>query len=281
MNLKSSNDEFSRESYETIVGLVYSRSRICVGAGKQVLLANRLRGRLRELGLRTFDAYCAFLKSGREPGEVDVLVDLVTTNHTQFFREPDHFRFLTDRWLATAIPELEKTGRPLKIWSAACSSGEEPYTLAIVLAEYLRAHPRVSWQITASDISVRMIERARAGIYAMGAVNQVPEALLKLYFEEGIGSYAGSCRVVEPLRARVQVEKINLFQSSYPVDLGYHIIFCRNALIYFDEPSRLEAVQRLTRHLVRGGLLVIGYSESLTGLNHGLVSLQQGIYQRP
>jgi chemotaxis protein methyltransferase CheR len=279
--MTSSGEDFSREAYDTIVGLVYSRSRICVGAGKQVLLANRLRQRLRELGVRSFDAYCALLKTGHESAEVDVLVDLVTTNHTQFFREPDHFRFLTDRWLVAAAPELERTGTPLKIWSAACSSGEEPYTLAIVLAEFLRAYPRLAWQITASDISARMVDRARAGIYPMGALAQVPEALLKVYFEEGIGSYAGSCRVVETLRNRVQVEKINLFQSSYPVDLGYQIIFCRNALIYFDEPSRLEAVQRLTRHLARGGLLVIGYSESLTGLNHGLVTLQQGIYQRP
>ena len=279
--MKSSGEEFSREAYDTIVGLVYSRSRICVGVGKQVLLANRLRSRLRELGIISFDAYCALLKSGRNQAEVDVLVDLVTTNHTQFFREPDHFRYLTDRWLVDAAPELERTGTPLKVWSAACSSGEEPYTLAIVLAEFLRAYPKVDWQITASDISARMVDRARAGIYATGALNQVPEALLKAYFEEGIGSYAGSCRMVESLRSRVQVERINLFQSAYPVGLGYQIIFCRNALIYFDEPSRLEAVQRLTRHLARGGLLVIGYSESLTGLNHGLVSLQQGIYQRP
>lgn len=279
--MKSSGEEFSRQAYDTIVGLVYSRSRICVGVGKQVLLANRLRSRLRELGIPSFDAYCALLNSGKNQAEVDILVDLVTTNHTQFFRESDHFRYLTERWLAGAVAELERTGTPLKVWSAACSSGEEPYTLAIVLAEFLRVHPKVNWEITASDISARMVDRARAGIYATGALNQVPEAILKLYFEEGIGSYAGSCRVVESLRTRVQVERINLFQSSYPVGLGYQIIFCRNALIYFDESSRLEAVQRLTRHLARGGLLVIGYSESLTGLNHGLVSLQQGIYQRP
>jgi chemotaxis protein methyltransferase CheR len=167
------------------------------------------------------------------------------------------------------------------LWSAAASSGEEPYTIAIVLAEYLRAYPSIDWEITASDISRRMLSQAQQGVYRMDSVQPVPPELLRRYFQKGIGVRAGTCRIKPELKERLRFERINIFQSEYPVFPKQHVIFCRNVMIYFDPPSRATAVQRLTRQLFPGGYLVVGNSESLLGINHSLQPIQQGIYKRP
>ena len=208
-------------------------------------------------------------------------MDLISTNHTKFFREPDHFSFLVKQALPALLPRLAASGSPLRVWSAAASSGEEPYTIAIVLAEYLRANPSMEWEIIASDISKRMLAEAKQGIYRMDAVKPVPPELLKRYFQKGIGVRAGTCRIKPVIQERVRFERINLFQAQYPVHAKQHVIFCRNVMIYFDPPSRATAVQRLTRHLSSGGYLVVGHSESLLGIRHGLQPIKQGIYQRP
>jgi chemotaxis protein methyltransferase CheR len=271
---------FSGKAYRILVDLVYEHSRIRLGADKQTLLANRLQKRLRVLGLASYDDYCAVLESREGAEEIEELVDLISTNHTKFFREPDHFSFLVSRVLPALIPRLVSLGSPLRLWSAAASSGEEPYTMAIVIAEYLRAYPPLEWQITASDISRRMLEHAQQGIYRMDAVQTVPPEMLKRYFQKGMGVRAGTCRIKPELRDRLRFERINLFQPTYPVARKQHVIFCRNVMIYFDAPSRAIAVQRLTQHLSPGGYLVVGHSESLLGTRHGLQSIQQGIYQR-
>jgi len=271
---------FSGKAYRFLVDLVYEHSRIRLGADKQTLLANRLQKRLRVLGLASYDDYCAVLESREGAEEIEELVDLISTNHTKFFREPDHFSFLVSRVLPALIPRLVSLGSPLRLWSAAASSGEEPYTMAIVIAEYLRAYPPLEWQITASDISRRMLEHAQQGIYRMDAVQTMPPALLKRYFQKGMGVRAGTCRIKPELRDRLRFERINLFQPTYPVARKQHVIFCRNVMIYFDAPSRAIAVQRLTQHLSPGGYLVVGHSESLLGTRHGLQPIQQGIYQR-
>ena len=260
--------------------LVYQHSRIRLGPDKQPMLANRLRKRLRVLGSNSYDDYCAVLESPEGPEEIEQLVDLISTNHTKFFREPDHFTFLTNRVLPALIPRLVAARSPLRVWSAAASSGEEPYTLAIVLAEYFRAYPPVDWQVKASDISQRMLDHAQQGIYRMDAVQTVPPELLRRYFQRGVGVRAGTCRVKGELRERVRFQRINLFQADYPVPREQHVIFCRNVMIYFDPPSRAIVVQKLTRHLAPGGYLVIGHSESLLGIRHDLESVRQGIYQR-
>jgi chemotaxis protein methyltransferase CheR len=272
---------FSGKAYRILIDLVYEHSRIRLGADKQMLLANRLQKRLRVLGLESYDDYCAVLQSPEGSEEIEELVDLISTNHTKFFREPDHFSFLTSWALPALIPRLVASRSPLRLWSAAASSGEEPYTIAIVVAEHLRAHPSLEWQITASDISRRMLAEAQQGIYRMDVVQPVPPELLKRYFQKGIGVRAGTCRIKPELQERLRFERINLFQAEYPVFPKQHVIFCRNVMIYFDLPSRTTAVQRLTRHLSPGGYLVVGHSESLLGIRHGLQPIKQGIYQRP
>jgi chemotaxis protein methyltransferase CheR len=271
----------SAQAYRTIVEVVYEHSRIKLGNDKQTLLSNRLGKRLRELGLSSYDEYCNKLKAFGAQDEIEHLVDLISTNHTRFYREPDHFTYLTEKILPGLIPKLQSERTPLRIWSAASSSGEEPYTLAIVLSEYLRAHPSVTWKIEASDISRSIIAKAERAIYRMDAVEPVPMELLRRYFQKGVGEHDGYCRVRKELREKVRYARVNLFQDEYPITPKQHVIFCRNVMIYFDIPSREEAVRRLARFLAPGGYLIVGHSESLMGVRHSLVGIKQGIYQKP
>ena len=271
----------SAEAYRTLVALVYQHSHIRLGPDKQSMLANRLRKRLRALGLDSYDAYCALLRSAQGPDEIEQLVDLISTNHTRFFREPEHFTFLTGRMLPELLPRLVAEGSPLRIWSAAGSSGEEPYSLAIVLAEFFREHASVDWRVEASDISHRMLAEAERGIYPLDTRHALPPALLKRYFQRGVGDHAGSCRVKAELRKRVRFQRINLFQAEYPVPKDQHVIFCRNVMIYFDPASRATLVHKLARQLARGGFLLIGHSESLMGIRHDLESVRQSVFRKP
>ena len=152
--------------------------------------------------------------------------------------------------------------------------------MALAVAECLRAYPAVGWQIFATDISRRMLAKAAQGVYPMEAVKPVPPDLLKRYFQKGVGARAGVCRVKPELRRHLQFERVNLFQAHYPVPAKLHVIFCRNVMIYFDPPSRAQVVQRLAQHLVTGGYLVVGHSESLMGIRHGLHPMQQGVFQK-
>ncbi len=274
------DDLFTDRAYRTLTDLVYEHSRIRLGSDKQTLLANRLRKRLQVLGLDSYDDYCEVLHSAQGKAEIEELVDLISTNHTRFYREEEHFTFLTRRVLPVLVPQLLAGKAPLRLWSAASSSGEEPYTMALVVSEFMMAFPSVEWQITASDISRRMLATAQQGIYPMDAVKPVPPDLLRRYFQKGVGARSGVCRVRPELRKRVHFERVNLFQSEYPVPLKQHMIFCRNVMIYFDPPSRATAVQRLAHYLAPGGYLVVGHSESLLGIRHGLHSVQQGVYQK-
>ena len=277
----SQETPLSAEAYRFIVDLIYRHSRIKLGSDKQALLSSRLTKRLRSIGLSSFDKYCAVLRSPQSQDEIEELLDLISTNHTRFYREPDHFDYLIAKILPPLIPTLIARHSPLRVWSAASSSGEEPYTLAIVLSEFLRAFPAVDWQICASDISNRVLTAAKQGVYRMDAVEPVPPDLLKRYFQKGFGAQEGKCRVRSELRDKVRYERINLFQHEYPIPLQQHVIFCRNVMIYFDIPSREQAVKRMSHYLAPGGYLIVGHSESLMGINHGLKSIRQGIYQKP
>ncbi|MCX6934623.1 MAG: protein-glutamate O-methyltransferase CheR [Verrucomicrobia bacterium] len=272
--------QLSLRTYRTVADLLYKHSRIYLGNDKQALLTHRLRHRLPQLGLKSYNQYCALLLSRDGMDEIEHLVDFLSTNHTFFFREPEAFSFLTTRILPELIPQLLSSFSPLRIWSAAASSGEEPYTIALALTEALRAFPLLDWKVTASDISHRMLARAQKGIYSMKSVNPVPLDLLRRHFQKGIGIHAGNFRVKAALRQRVLFEHINLFQFPYPFAHEQHVIFCRNVMIYFDQPSRAVLVDKLVQNLTPGGYLILGLSESLFGLHHNLESIQQGVYRR-
>ncbi len=271
----------SFDAYRALADLVYQHSRIHLGPDKKPMLANRLRKRLRALGLASYDEYCAVLRSAQGPNEIEQLVDFISTNHTRFFREPEHFALLTDRLLPELLPRLAAEGSPLRVWSAAASSGEEPYSLAMVLAEYFRERPAVGWHLEASDISHRMLAQAERGVYPLNPRHALPPELLRRYFQRGVGPQEGTCRVKAELRKRVRCRRINLFQAEYPVAKDQHVIFCRNVMIYFDPASRATLVQKLTRQLAPGGYLMIGHAESLMGIPHDLEAVRQSVFRKP
>ena len=270
----------SPQAYAFLANLVHERSRILLGPDRQALLAGRLGQRVRALGLTGYEDYCRLLESPQGEEEVGSLIDLVSTNHTHFFREAEHFSILADHVLPRIADRRGASGRPLQVWSAAASSGEEPYSLAVVLAEFARQRPHVTWQVYASDISRRMLERCRAGIYEAEKV-AVPAEQLRRYFLRGFGEREGFYRVRPELRRLVHVEHVNLFQPHYPLPPGLDVIFCRNVMIYFDQPSRQELLDRLTAMLAPGGALFVGHAESLLGLRHGLRTAWPSVYLKP
>jgi chemotaxis protein methyltransferase CheR len=266
------------DAYAYLANLIHERSRIQLGPDRQALVAGRLAQRLQSLQFDGFDAYCRLLASAAGEEEVGRLIDLITTNHTRFFREPAHFQLLAERVLPEVVASLGD--RPLQVWSAAASSGEEPYSLAVVLAECARSHPHVAWHVHATDISSRMLERCRSGIYEAGKV-VLPHEQLRRYFLRGFGEREGFCRVRPELRRRVLVQRVNLFQPEYPLPGGQDVIFCRNAMIYFDPHSRQELLDRLVAMLAPGGFLFVGHAESLLGMRHPLQGEWPSVYRRP
>jgi chemotaxis protein methyltransferase CheR len=227
----------------------------------------------------TITEYCRLL---REPGaeqELGHLIDAISTNHTFFFREMAHFDFLRTK----ALPEMLARARAerwakLRVWSAACSSGEEPYSIAMTLADSL---PNWQWQIEATDISRRILAKAAAAIYNHEAVSRLPGELIRTHFQRGFGPQEGNYRVKAALCSNVNFQHLNLLEGQAPFTEPFHVIFCRNVMIYFDRATQEELVDRLSRRLVPGGYLMVGHSESLTHLRHGLQAVLPAVYRKP
>lgn len=269
-----------RESeFEFIRTLVYQRSRIHLTRDKRELVSARLGKRLRATNRRSVGDYCELLRAPGADEELGHLIDAISTNHTFFFREQAHFDFLREK----IVPEMTARARTerwprLRVWSAACSSGEEPYSIAMVLASCAGDWP---WQIEATDVSRRVLARAQRGVYPGETVQRLPAPLVRTCFQRGFGPQEGNYRVVPELRARVTFHHLNLLDGEPPFTEPFQVIFCRNVMIYFDRPTQEELVARLTRRLVPGGYLLVGHAESLTHLPHGLRLLRPAVYQRP
>lgn len=270
----------SREAYRFIAEKVYQHSRIRLGEDKQALVSGRLAKRLRALNLDSFEDYCELLDSAKGEPEIGPLVDSISTNHTHFFREIQHIHFLRDVVLPEWFPRVTSKRETFRFWSAASSSGEEPYTIAIVLAEYARANGAFNWQIEGSDISSRILAKAQAAIYDEDRLKLPQPEWLQRYFQKGTGDYRGQYRVKDILTSRVKFHRLNLLQPQYPVAANQHVIFCRNVMIYFDTPTQQELVLKLVGQLIPGGYFVVGHSESLLGIKHPLKTLKPGIYRK-
>jgi len=267
-----------RESeFEFIRSLVYERSRISLSADKRELVSARLGKRLRATKLPTVGDYCRLLQSPGAEAELSNLIDALSTNHTFFFRENAHFDFLR----RTVIPEMQARSRTerwpkFQVWSAACSTGEEPYSIAITLVDALSSW---AWQIEATDISHRVLEKARGGVYREDTVERLPRASIQTHFQRGFGPQEGNYRAKPSLRDRINFRHLNLLDGEPPFREPFHVIFCRNVMIYFDRPTQEELVNKLTRRLVPGGYLFVGHAESLTAINHSLKSVRPAIYK--
>jgi chemotaxis protein methyltransferase CheR len=250
---------------------------------KRVMLISRLLKRLRSLGMTSFGEYFDYVTSPQ--GRVEELahmIDVVTTNKTEFFREAEHFDFLYRQALPTLVADSKSGSRKkLWVWSAGCSSGEEPYTIAMILAEFVCQNGDCDFSVLGTDISTRMLEIARRAIYPEGAIEAVPIPLKHKYLMWGKGSQRGSFRVVPELRSRVQFRRVNLIGRDLGVDEPVHIIFCRNVIIYFDRATQIELFRKFYNRLVPGGYLFIGHSETLRGINDRFTPVAATIYRKP
>jgi chemotaxis protein methyltransferase CheR len=264
------------EACQFIASLVYDRCRIRLHDGKDALIKARLGKRMRKHGFAGIVEYCDFLRTKGDEEEVTGVIDALTTNFTNFLREEEHFEFLVKQALPAVLPKGKKE---FHIWSAASSSGEEPYSIGLYLSEHYPPASGWDWRIAASDISTKVLDRARLGIYPVEHLDAVPRDWLRKYFQKGVGRWEGCCRVKPAMAERVSFQQINLIES-YSHPQAFEVIFCRNVLIYFDRPTQEQLVDRLCHFLAPNGYLLIGHSESLNGMKVPLHCLRPSIYQR-
>jgi len=270
----------SSPDLERLRSLVYAQSGITLGPDKRVMLEVRLKRRLRSLNLSTYSAYCEYLFSRRgQQEELVHLLDVVTTNKTDFFREPAHFDFLAKK----ALPEIAAGGgnsRRILVWSAGCSTGEEPYTLAIVLSEFAESHPGFCFRVLATDISGTVLARAKKGVFTSEVVSPVPQGLRRKYFMRSRDPESKLQRVVPELRGLVEFRRLNLMDRDLGLAEPAQFIFCRNVVIYFDRPTQHRLFEKLARHLAPNGYLFIGHSETLHGMDLPLTPVAPALYRK-
>jgi len=261
----------SREEFGKFRAWVRERAGINLSDHKHALVTGRLACRLRHHRLPTYGDYFELLRRPEAAAEVQIAVDLLTTTETHFFREPRHFELLQERVIAPHAGP-----RPVRVWSAACSSGEEPYSIAMTLAAGLGERP---WEIVASDISTRVLERARSGHYAMARAKGIPRGHLEAHCLKGTGPQEGTFLVQEKLRNRIQFMQVNL-NAALPALGEFDAIFLRNVMIYFDIATKREVVSRIVGRLRPGGYLFIGHSESLNGVSDEVKAEVVSVYRK-
>jgi chemotaxis protein methyltransferase CheR len=250
---------------------IYDAAGITLTSAKKALVSGRLAKRLKECRVDTYSDYFKLLRSGEDPAEVQTAVDLLTTNETYFFREARHFELLAEL-ARSAGPRAQ----PFRVWSAASSTGEEAYRMAMVLADTLGEAP---WEVMGSDISQRVLERARTGHYPMERTSHIPDAYLKRYCLKGLDQQAGTLLVERRLRARVQFLQINL-NTTLPRLPMFDVIFLRNVMIYFNGDTKRQVVARILAQLKPGGHFCIGHSETLNDISTAVQQVAPSIYRK-
>jgi chemotaxis protein methyltransferase CheR len=266
----------SEREFGSFQRFIFESAGITMAESKKALVSGRLAKRLQHYGLPSFDAYFEMLKSGRHPDEVQMAVDLLTTNETYFFREARHFELLREQ--AQAVRPQLRANSPFRVWSAACSSGEEPYSIAMVLADVLGDAP---WEVVASDISTRVLQRARIGHYPMERATHMPQDYLRRFCLKGIREQQGTLLVERALRQRVQFRQVNL-NTDLPADLGgFDAVFLRNVMIYFNGDTKRQVVARIAGRIKPDGVMFIGHAESLHEVSDALLPVVPSVYRKP
>ena len=275
LNLSASlyRNQASDEDFAFIREIVYKLSRISLGPQKRTMVLSRVARRMRALSLSTVKEYCELIKKPVGASELSSLIDVVSTNHTYFFRESKHFDYMMKTMLGSAN---RRRSKPFKVWSAACSSGEEPYSLGMMLMEQCRIELGFDWSMEATDISSIVLDKAKSAIYPDSVLARVPEALTQRYCK--LDASGTSFAIKPEIVKRVRFHQLNLFEipSHFPAD--FDLIVCRNVMIYFDRPTREQLIRSLTYRLKPGGTLFVGHSESLSGLDHSLKMVKPAIY---
>ena len=272
----SISPECTDRDLAAIAQMVYERSGITLHAGKRALVLARLQKRLRQTGAASFRDYINLLQRDVSGEELTAMLDAITTNHTSFFREPQHFDFLAQ----TVLPPLgDRTGKPILGWSAACSTGEEAYTVAITACQAVGESAARRVKLLASDISSRAIARAAGGVYRSERTAEMPRHLVLKYFQKASAPQTGVLQVTPAVRQMIEFRRLNLLHPA-PPGPPFDFIFCRNVMIYFDRAAQQRVIDSLETRLARGGYLFISHSESLNGLRHGLSWVAPAIYRR-
>jgi chemotaxis protein methyltransferase CheR len=270
----------SNSDFERLRDLIYSECGINLSSDKKTMMEIRIKRRLQNLGIATFAEYCKslFTPAGKDQ-ELVQLIDVITTNKTDFFRESAHFDYLVSK----ALPDLaarKGANRKSLIWSAGCSTGEEPYTLAMVLSEYSEDLPGFGFRVLATDICTAVLNKAALGIFKSEVLAPVPQNLRTKYFMRSRDPQSDLLRVVPEVRALIEFRRVNFMESDFGIGELPEIIFCRNVIIYFDRPTQVRLLEKLTRHLAPGGYFFAGHSESLQGMDLPLVPVAPAVYRK-
>jgi chemotaxis protein methyltransferase CheR len=269
--LLSAPPPLSEREFAHFQRFIFEAAGITLADSKKLLVSTRLGSRVQHHGLDSYSQYFQLLTSGESPAEVQRAIDLLTTNETYFFREPRHFQFMEEQ-----LADWPARQQPLRIWSAAGSTGEEAYSLAMLLEDRFPGRP---WEIIASDISARVLDRARAGHYPMERARHVPKAYLQRFCLKGTGKLEDTLLVDRSLRSKVSFLQINL-NERLPAIGTFDFVFLRNVLIYFNQQTKREVVARVLSVLAPGGLLLIGHSENLNGISDEVKSTAPSIYRK-
>lgn len=266
----------SAAQFREVRELAYRTFGLDLKEGKEALVSARLARRVKELGLGTIGEYLEVLRNDRTQHELTALIDALTTNFTSFQREPQHFELLRRR----ILPEIAESNKCCGIWSAGCSTGEEPYTILMHAAEVLGVQRLSSLRLLATDISTRAIATARAAVYPADRLRDIPEAWRRRFLQKGVGVRAGTFRVRKELASRVEFRRLNLMEPFEGVGT-FLVIFCRNVMIYFDRPTQQRLIQKFTSRLNPGGWLFVGHSEGLMGVRNELEYVMPAVYRKP
>jgi len=265
--------ELNDKQFRTISDLVYRHCGINLKDGKEALVKARLMKRFRAIGMDSVESYLQLIESKAGDHELDQMIDAMTTNKTSFFREIEHFKFLREM----VLPQFK--GKRMRFWSAACSSGEEPYTLAIILREHLPGIDGRDVRILATDISRCVLKKARQAVYPQTVVQEAPLPQYRKYFIGLHHDRSGAVRVAAEVLRLVHLAYLNLMEP-WPMKGGFQVIFCRNVMIYFDRPTQQTLIQRFWDILDDGGYLFVGHSEGLSAIQHRFRYVRPAVYRK-
>lgn len=277
----SCNTEITDEEFDLFRRLIYNKSGINLNPTKRSLLQTRLMKRLRQTNCESFSRYYTYIINDASGKELIIMLNAISTNLTKFFREEDHFSFLSD----TALPELieknrKNVERRIRAWSAGCSSGEEAYSIGMTILRHIENPLLWNIKILATDISTDILEKAAEGLYGEEKISDVPKDILSDFFFKGIDKYKGCYKVKPVLRNIITFRRLNLIDEVYPFKGRFDFIFCRNVMIYFDKKTQEGIINRFYRFLEDGGYLFIGHSESLNGIKSQFKYVMPAVYRK-
>ena len=272
-------DKMSDSSFKKLSSYIYGNYGIKMPITKKLMLESRLRKRLKANNIKTFKDYTEFVFSKEGLAKEMVhMIDVVSTNKTDFYREPGHFDFLTSDYLPSFLNK--RSGQPLKVWSSASSTGEEPYTIAMVIEEFFDGKKAFDYAIHCTDISTEVLKKGVEGVYDLSRVDKIPLDIKRKYFLKSKSVDKPTVRMIPELRKKLTFSRLNLMDDHYKTPHDFDVIFCRNVLIYFDKETQEKVINKLCNKLKKGGVFLLGHSESLTGMDVPLELIKPTVFRK-